>query len=265
VTAPNAERARAAYEAFARRDREGMLAFFSPDVVWHDDPLLPGADTHRGHEGLLRLIESFDASFESFRFEVEEIDDFGDGMLVVVRAVARGSASSIDVDARAGHLIALDPDGRAREVRGFFDLDVARDAATVAKALTSWHRGDERLMREVFDPGAVWLGHPGAEWRGHDDLACARASWMSAWGEYEFHFELPAALGSGAFLVRLSERGSGKGSGAEASLRQYLLFRVAGGRIVRGERHADEQAALAAAAALTRPYSARPARARLAP
>ena len=84
------ETVRRAYDA--RRDFEALLEAFHPEAEWH--PLLAelGGGTHRGHAGVLTMIEEVDDSWENFRTEAERIVDAGDRIFVFAHTSARGSA-----------------------------------------------------------------------------------------------------------------------------------------------------------------------------
>jgi len=78
-----------------------------PEVEVHDPPSLPDAEIRRGHEGLRAGLESVTDSFDGLVFEVEQIYDAGEDVVVFVRMYARGKESGVDLDVSVAHLITL--------------------------------------------------------------------------------------------------------------------------------------------------------------
>jgi ketosteroid isomerase-like protein len=102
-------RLRSMYEAFNRGDRREALLAFHPDVVLIQPMELPGGTgTYRGHGGLARALGELLEAFDDYTMEPEGFVAVADDRVVVaVRLHARGRASSLDVDARFGHLMTL--------------------------------------------------------------------------------------------------------------------------------------------------------------
>jgi ketosteroid isomerase-like protein len=76
-----------AYDALNSGDIDAVSAALSPDFEFIPPPMLPEGDTYRGPEGLRRLWETWAATFDNFRVEIEETIDAGD-QVIVMAAVA---------------------------------------------------------------------------------------------------------------------------------------------------------------------------------
>ena len=123
----NVELVRLAYDLFNRRDIEGFLDLADPEIVWHDHAAF---DTRpvQGREAVRAFLEQGLEPWEEFRRDPEEIIDLGDDrVLGVFRARARGKASGIELDVRAGDLVTIS-DGKFVSY-DMYPLPQAYDAA----------------------------------------------------------------------------------------------------------------------------------------
>jgi ketosteroid isomerase-like protein len=124
----NVEIARLGYEAFNRRDVDGVLDLCDPDVEWEDIPSLdiPAAV---GKDAVRVYFETVMAAWDRVRREpVEIIDLGGDRVLVLCHVTARGRGSGIEVDVRIGDLLTL-RDGRVVCWTSYASWAQARKAA----------------------------------------------------------------------------------------------------------------------------------------
>jgi uncharacterized protein len=124
---------RRGYQAFNRRDLDGLVAFFDPDAVWIPTSSAWGAgNAYQGHEGVGRLLEDLARDWQEFEAEPQEFRQVGDLILVLgsVRAVPKGGGSEIHLatgwiwemrDGRALRLQAYTDPGRALEALGLAD------------------------------------------------------------------------------------------------------------------------------------------------
>ena len=125
----NAERARAAFEAFNRGDREGLLELFDPEVEFVDAPQSVEERERSGLDGIRRWFASMDEVWEELRFEVEEMVELDDERLIVVgRVQGRGRGSGIWIDRPIATLYTL-RNGRAVRFEAFGGKGEALTAA----------------------------------------------------------------------------------------------------------------------------------------
>ena len=97
---PGVELVRRIIEALNRGDLDGMLAHMHPDFEWRPLEASPVARVYRGREQVRRYVEDWLSTFESLRLELEEPEEVGDRVVVVVRGHGRGRASGVQLETR---------------------------------------------------------------------------------------------------------------------------------------------------------------------
>jgi ketosteroid isomerase-like protein len=107
----NARVARSFWEAYNRRDREGVRALLHPEVEWHTvaGPLF-GVEAIHGREDLLRFgFEQIPEALEGFRVTIEEASELPDGQVLVVgHQRGRGVESGAAVEMHTAGIVRLD-------------------------------------------------------------------------------------------------------------------------------------------------------------
>ena len=95
----NVEIVRRVYEAADRGDFESADSCLHPDIEFHTYAQSPEAGVYRGKEAVRKYNESLFAQFESIRFEIEEVTDVGDRVVIVTtqHAVPRGGTHELEV------------------------------------------------------------------------------------------------------------------------------------------------------------------------
>jgi ketosteroid isomerase-like protein len=95
-------------------------------IVWHDDPILPGAADHEGREAVAAHMEEFVDMMGHFQIGVRELGELGDGRWYAVLAVsAQGRASGAPVARDHVHAIRV-ADHRVAEISMYTDAAKAR-------------------------------------------------------------------------------------------------------------------------------------------
>jgi ketosteroid isomerase-like protein len=99
VSIDNAELARAAMEAFNRRDYDAGLVLFDAAVVWTvGAEVQPDAGVFNGKDGVRRFWDLWHDTFEDFELVIEECTDAPQGHVVAVtRSHGRGTGSGAEV------------------------------------------------------------------------------------------------------------------------------------------------------------------------
>ena len=119
---------RASIAAFNRRDLDGALSYFEPDIEWEPYVNDPDAGTYRGREGVRRFWQEWFDAMADFRLRIDECIDAGDGRLVAVTQVrGTGRGSGVPVEATLFQ-VADTRDGKAYRVRMFGDRSAALKA-----------------------------------------------------------------------------------------------------------------------------------------
>jgi ketosteroid isomerase-like protein len=124
----NLELVRRAYEAANRGEFESADLYFHPEIEFHTYAQSPEAGVYRGKEAVRRYNEGLFEQFESIRFEVEELVDAGDRVVVVSKqhAVPKGGQQQMNVQVLEVWAIR---DGLLAERRSYSTKDEALEAA----------------------------------------------------------------------------------------------------------------------------------------
>jgi ketosteroid isomerase-like protein len=74
-------------------------ALFDPEIEWHTRADLPDSGVHRGHEGAAALVQEWVGSFEDLHFDIEDVIDRGDCVVIsmVLRGRIRGSDEEVSM------------------------------------------------------------------------------------------------------------------------------------------------------------------------
>jgi ketosteroid isomerase-like protein len=113
---------------------DAILALWSEDAVFEEDPQFPEAGTYRGREAARGYFKGFSAEFERFEFAVRDVVEAPDGRLVMLATESvRGDASGIDVEMASAWVLTM-RDGVVVHVRAYLDQQQALDAVGLATA-----------------------------------------------------------------------------------------------------------------------------------
>jgi uncharacterized protein len=126
----NVEVVRAAIDAFNRAGVAGVeevVASYSADVQFHEDPMLPEAGIYVGVEAVRNYVTQFLDAFESYKFEIEEVFDADDKVLVFNRQRGRGKGSGAPVEMRNAWLFVL-RERKIIQIRPYWDRGTALEA-----------------------------------------------------------------------------------------------------------------------------------------
>jgi ketosteroid isomerase-like protein len=98
----NVELAFRALDAFKRRDVDAVDALVSPDVVWEENPELPGLrEVYRGRAEVREWMVAVLEVFENLDVEVVELTELGDDRVFAqIVLTARGKGSGVPVELR---------------------------------------------------------------------------------------------------------------------------------------------------------------------
>jgi ketosteroid isomerase-like protein len=120
---------RGVIEAINEGDPDAGFDLFDAELEFREDPKFPEATVYRGRDEVVRNFREFTASFEHYRFEIEDVRDAGgDKVMAVLREQARGKASGLEVDRRSGWVTTF-RDGRVLSFEIYLDPADALEAA----------------------------------------------------------------------------------------------------------------------------------------
>jgi ketosteroid isomerase-like protein len=129
VSQENVEAFRGVIEAINERGPDAGFDLCDAEIEFREDPKFPEAQVYRGRDEVVRNFREFTASFEYYRFEIEDLRDAGgDKVMAVLREQARGKASGLNVDRRSGW-VATFRDEKALSFEIYLDPTDALEAA----------------------------------------------------------------------------------------------------------------------------------------
>ena len=112
---------------YLRGDYDAALIVFAEDVE-----LITALERFQGHRGVIEEAERWEETWEEYRFDVEELVDAGDKVVMLYRQVARAKVSGIEVGEVAGWVYTL-REGKIVRLEMFPDQASALRAAGVER------------------------------------------------------------------------------------------------------------------------------------
>ena len=215
-----------------------------------------------GREGLAQLVAMLRDAWAEWRFEPERLIDAGERVVVLVRVVAKGGASGVQVELETAHVLTF-RDARVSSVRVYRDRGRALDAVGLREQAVSQvnvelvHRGYDALARRdldallaLMDPEveiapliAVALG---ATYRGHDGVRRFWSELVSSFPDFTAEVVEVRDLGDRT-LAAVRSRAHGAGSDAPFEETAWQLAEGRDGKLLRLRSYASESEALEAA------------------
>jgi uncharacterized protein (TIGR02246 family) len=136
VSQANVEIVRAIFDAWNDGDLDSAMDLMSEDVHWLEVEGRPERPETSGRETLRQGLESLFEAWEYYRLEPLEIRDAGDQVVAVLREVARGHTSGVEVEGRWGYVITVHA-GQVTQVEAYRDPQAALAAVNVTPATPS--------------------------------------------------------------------------------------------------------------------------------
>ena len=112
------------YEAWNAGDRSWVLEHMSEDVRWVTPPEDPDPGTYTGYQGVEQYWAQWRAAVGQLSFEIEEMIDEGQAVVVVARRQGTGEHSGLQVSDRVVQVFYFDA-GKCTEVREYYDREAA--------------------------------------------------------------------------------------------------------------------------------------------
>ena len=124
-----------------------------------------------------------------------------------------------------------------------------RNVDLVREGMEAWSRGDYEATLALIDPAVVWrpvTAWPGiqAEYRGHAGVRRFWDAFRDPWQEITLEADDIRELDESRVLTRSHFRGIGRASGVATEARNYTVWTIANGKLIRFESFTEEQAAL---------------------
>jgi ketosteroid isomerase-like protein len=128
-----------------------------------------------------------------------------------------------------------------------------RNVAIVRAGLEAFQRGDVESFLAFLDPEVELISPPElpnpAHSTGRDGYVQWYGRWLEAWETFEVEAEEFEPVGERHVVMRVIQRGVGKGSGIEVEMPAFYMLEVEGGMATRVHLYADREQAVAAAEA----------------
>jgi len=118
-----------AFEAANRRDLDAVVGFFASDAIFEGRGV---PDTHVGRAAIRSMLEGWFGAYEELEFRLQDVRDFGSGVVFAVVAqegIPAGSAGHGPLWQREGWVILWERGLIARITTIYLDIDDARTAA----------------------------------------------------------------------------------------------------------------------------------------
>jgi len=104
--------------------------FAAPEIEWIESTNRIDRRTYRGYKGVRQAMEHWLEQFDEYSYELQEIVDCGDDVLVIAHEEGRGGTSGATVTAESYQLFTVRA-GKVVRFRGFPDRASALQAAGV--------------------------------------------------------------------------------------------------------------------------------------
>ena len=125
VRKENVEVVQRMLEDYVRGDYEAALPAFALDVE-----VVTALERFHGPRGVVEEAQRWEEMWSEYRFEIEDLVEAGDKVVVLYHQVGRSKESGIEVEERAGWIYTL-REGKIARVEMFQDRDSALRAARV--------------------------------------------------------------------------------------------------------------------------------------
>ena len=81
-------------------DPEAFYSIFDERVEFNTGNLFPDGETYRGVDGVREFFRTWVGTFHDWGFEVEEVLDIGDSVVILLHQWGRGKGSGAEVELR---------------------------------------------------------------------------------------------------------------------------------------------------------------------
>ena len=131
VSQANVEIVRRGFAALAELGVEGVIPYFTEDVVIYSIPEWPDDPEYHGHDGVRRLFRQWVENFDEFRLELRELHDGGDTVVGLLELSGQTKRAGLPVRMEIGAVYSGITDGRVAGLRLFSSWSGALEAASL--------------------------------------------------------------------------------------------------------------------------------------
>ena len=142
MSTENVERIRQGFEAMARGDVETVVALADPEIQFVNPEYAIEGGTRFGLGGYRTALQNTLDAFDVLRFEIDEIVEAGDKVVVLGTWSARGKGSGVSLDGlHFGHVFTLRDDKLIRHEWFLDRAEALRAAGLDERAAAQLERG----------------------------------------------------------------------------------------------------------------------------
>jgi ketosteroid isomerase-like protein len=131
IGSANAEYVRGWVEDWNHGDVDALLEEVDPNIEWVVAREHPAATTHRGPGEIGAYLADWLRTMPGLKVEIEEIEEAGDRVLLVMRMRGTGAGSGADVEVRLANVTTF-RNGKPVRVEEYLDPDEGRQALKAA-------------------------------------------------------------------------------------------------------------------------------------
>ena len=125
----NVEYVRGWIEAWNRGEVEALIEDARPDIEWVVAREHPDSATHRGRQEVADYLRDWLSMMPDLRIEIEDLEELGDRVLLVMRMTGTGAGSGAVTEVRIAVMTTF-RDGKPVRNEEFLDPEEARRALT---------------------------------------------------------------------------------------------------------------------------------------
>ena len=129
VSQANVEIVRRGFAALAEQGAEGVIPYFTEDVVIYSIPEWPDDPEYHGHDGVRRLFRQWAENFDEFRLELRDVQDGGDCVVGLLELGGQTKRAALPMRMEIGAVYSRITDGRVAGLRLFSSWSGALEAA----------------------------------------------------------------------------------------------------------------------------------------
>jgi ketosteroid isomerase-like protein len=100
----------AVYEAWADGEPDRAVEHLAPNVEWTAIEGAPDAGTYRGHDGVRAYMQDWLDDFEVLGFDVLDVIEAGERLVLVTRGTTRGRASGLETQLQYAQVYTFEND-----------------------------------------------------------------------------------------------------------------------------------------------------------
>ena len=124
----NVEAIYRAYDAIRHRDKEALVREMHPEVEGRLYTMQVDGNTYRGHAGMRQFIDDMLGVFPDWEPEILRAIDYGDTVLLEVKAAAHGARSGIALENTTWQVVQV-RNGKVFRFQGYRTREEALEAA----------------------------------------------------------------------------------------------------------------------------------------